>query len=92
MEISASRLEIQEDGATLLVLFFRATMTTLSDHKRPRFFEEILAEREEIKKHKWLLSEEAGRDVGIDLAHSSWVVHHRKHWLQKRRKQRHEES
>lgn len=43
-------------------------------------FRETLAEREEILRHKWLLSERAGRDVGFDTAAYDWISHHRKAW------------
>ncbi len=48
---------------------------------------ERLAEREEVLKHKWYESERAGRDVGMDRARVSWVMHHRARWLKERRNQ-----
>ena len=32
------------------------------------FFREIVAEREEIMRHKWIESEKAGRDIGFEQA------------------------
>lgn len=48
---------------------------------RSPFFQECLAEREEILRHKWLVSERVGYDLGYDWAVIDWVVHHRKAWL-----------
>jgi len=35
---------------------------------RSNFYQEILAEREEILRHKWIDSEEAGCDIGFTQA------------------------
>jgi len=48
---------------------------------------EWLAEREEVLRHKWYESERAGRDVGMDRARVTWVMHHRARWLKERRSQ-----
>jgi len=48
---------------------------------------EWLAERDEVLKHKWYESERAGRDVGMDRARVSWVIHHRARWVKERRSQ-----
>lgn len=47
----------------------------------PNFYREFLAEREEILKNKWFLSEHAGYDVGFDVALIDWVTHHRERWV-----------
>jgi len=52
---------------------------------RSLLFREWQAEREEMLRHKWFESERAGRDVGMDNARVSWVVHHRARWLKERR-------
>lgn len=44
------------------------------------FFREIIAEREEIMRHKWIESEKAGQDIGFNQALVSWLVHHRANW------------
>jgi len=44
-----------------------------------RLFKE---EREEILRHKWVLSERAGRDVGYNTALYSWLRNHRQKWLE----------
>lgn len=44
------------------------------------FFREIVAEREEIMRHKWIESEKAGRDIGFNQALVNWMVHHRANW------------
>ncbi len=43
-------------------------------------YPEFLAEREEILKHKWIQSEEAGHDVGLETALVDWAVRHRAKW------------
>lgn len=43
-------------------------------------YQEFLAEREEILKHKWIQSEEAGHDVGLETALVNWALHHRAKW------------
>lgn len=43
-------------------------------------FREIIEEREEILRHKWILSEKAGRDVGIYETMVDWVANHRSEW------------
>lgn len=40
----------------------------------------FLAEREEVLKHKWLKSEEAGHDVGLESALVDWTKDHREKW------------
>ena len=54
--------------------------------RRSSLYREVLAEREEILRHKWLESEKAGRDIGCELALISWVVHHRAEWRRERRR------
>ena len=44
------------------------------------------AEQREILKHKWLESEKAGRDIGMELAQKSWEKYHAKDWRQSKRK------
>ncbi len=51
-------------------------------------YQEYLAEREEILRHKWLASEKAGRDIGFDRALTEWVLHYRAGWREARRRQR----
>jgi hypothetical protein len=52
--------------------------------KRTALYQEFLAEREEIQKHKWLASERAGRDIGLENALVSWVLYHRAQWRRAR--------
>jgi hypothetical protein len=51
-------------------------------------YQEYLAEREEILKHKWLASEKAGRDIGFDRALTEWLLYYRAGWREARRRQR----
>ena len=43
-------------------------------------YQEFLAEREEILKHKWIESEKSGKDIGFERALLSWVRKHRTDW------------
>ena len=44
------------------------------------------AEQIEISKHKWLESEKAGYDIGMELAQESWEKYHAKDWRKSRKK------
>jgi len=48
-------------------------------------YQEFLAERNEILKHKWIESEKAGRDVGFERALLDWIRNHRDDWKNGRR-------
>lgn len=50
-----------------------------------RYYEEFLAEREEIRRYKWILSEKEGRDIGFERALTEWVQRHREQWRKERR-------
>jgi hypothetical protein len=41
---------------------------------------EFLSEREELMRHKWVMSEEAGKDVGFEMALVDWAFNHRAEW------------
>jgi len=45
-----------------------------------RLYKEFLAEREEILLHKWLESEKAGYDIGLEQALLDWVQKYRFSW------------
>ena len=47
---------------------------------RSSLYQEFLAEREEILKHKWLESEKAGYDIGFERALLDWIRKHRDKW------------
>jgi hypothetical protein len=55
--------------------------------KGSRLYQEFLAEREEIMRHKWFESEKAGYDVGFEKALLDWLVKYRANWRQKRTEQ-----
>ena len=48
--------------------------------QRSDFLRELLAEREEILRHKWLRSEAKGGDIGMDAAVLEWTWEHRAGW------------
>lgn len=54
---------------------------------RSNLYQEFLAERDEILRHKWIESEKAGHDVGFERALLDWIRRHRDDWRQARRTQ-----
>ena len=55
--------------------------------KQSNLYQELLAEREEILKHKWLESERLGYDIGFERALLDWIRKHRDTWRASRRAQ-----
>lgn len=53
--------------------------------KQSNLYQEFLAEREEILKHKWLESERLGYDIGFERALLDWIRKHRESWRAARR-------
>jgi hypothetical protein len=47
-------------------------------------YRHFLAEREEILRHKWIKSEQAGKDVGFESALLDWMLKHRSDWHERR--------
>lgn len=54
--------------------------------QRSSLYQEFLAEREEILKHKWLESEKKGKDIGFEKALLDWIRKHRENWRRTRSK------
>ena len=52
---------------------------------RSSLYQEFLAERDEILKHKWLESEKAGYDIGFERALLDWIRKHRDKWRTSRK-------
>ena len=48
--------------------------------KKSLLYREFQAEREEVLKHKWIESEEAGHDIGLERAMTDWILKHRSQW------------
>ena len=52
-----------------------------SDNKefieRSSLYQEFLAERDEILRHKWIESEKKGKDIGFERALLDWIRKHR---------------
>lgn len=60
--------------------------TRSSDFARnSTIYQEFLAERNEILRHKWLESEKAGRDIGFERALLDWIRKHRSAWREARK-------
>lgn len=55
--------------------------------KQSSLYQEFLAEREEILKHKWIESERLGYDIGFERALLDWIRKHRDSWRAARRSQ-----
>lgn len=53
--------------------------------KQSSLYQEFLAEREEILRHKWLESERLGYDIGFERALLDWIRKHRDNWRASRR-------
>lgn len=52
---------------------------------KSKYYNEFLAEREEILKHKWIESEKVGHDIGFERALLDWVMNHRDKWRASRK-------
>ena len=52
--------------------------------KKSSLYQQYLAEREEVLRHKWLESERAGRDIGLERTLMDWVLNHRTKWRKSR--------
>ncbi len=55
--------------------------------KQSSLYQEFLAEREEILRHKWIESERLGHDIGFERALLDWIRKHREAWRSARRSQ-----
>jgi len=55
--------------------------------KQSSLYQEFLAEREEILRHKWIESERLGQDIGFERALLDWIRKHRESWRAARRAQ-----
>ena len=50
-----------------------------------KYYQEFLAERDEILKHKWIESQKAGYDIGFEKALIEWVSKYRTNWKKDRK-------
>jgi hypothetical protein len=48
--------------------------------ERSSLYQEFLAERDEILRHKWIESEKKGKDIGFERALLDWIRKHRQSW------------
>ena len=55
-------------------------------YARAKKLADTALERIEVLKHKWLESEKAGYDIGMETAKKSWKRTHAKKWKASRRK------
>ena len=68
--------------------FMMVTMQSDDFFKSSSIYQEYLAERNEILKHKWLESQKVGYDIGLERALTDWCVKYRSGWRKWRRSQR----
>lgn len=61
-----------------------ASKTNQDFAKRSSLYQEFLAERDEILRHKWLESEKVGQDIGFERALLDWIRKHRERWRKMR--------
>lgn len=61
-------------------LLIMADPNSDSDSSDTSLYQEFLAERDEILRHKWLKSEDVGRDIGFDAALVDWTIVYRSEW------------
>ena len=54
--------------------------------EKTSIYQEFLAMKEEIYKHKWYESERAGHDIGFQKAVIDWTLKFKSKWLKERRK------
>lgn len=53
--------------------------------ERSALYRNFCEQREEVLRHKWVLSERAGHDVGFEAALLDWMINHRAEWASRRR-------
>lgn len=46
----------------------------------PSIYLFFLAMKSEIERHKWIESEKAGHDIGMELAMIDWILKHKIDW------------
>jgi hypothetical protein len=64
---------------------FAMLLLSNDPYARARKLADIALERIEVLKHKWLESEKAGHDIGMESAKKSWKKNHAKKWKANRR-------
>lgn len=54
--------------------------------KETSIYQEFLAMKEEVMKHKWYESEKAGYDIGFAKAVIDWTMKFKSKWIEGRKK------
>ena len=60
---------------------------TNSPAQKASLYQQFLAERDQIMKHKWVMSENASGDVGFEAALVDWTINLREEWKKDYKKQ-----
>lgn len=87
-------------SSSLVTSFAAAAMTPSPKESEPSrdfvkqstLYQEFLAEREEILRHKWIESERLGYDIGFERALLDWIRKHREGWRAARRAQQQQQQ
>ncbi len=59
--------------------------------KKTKLYQEYIAEKQEILKHKWCESKKAGYDIGYDMAYVDWEIRHYHKWKEEREEKKQRE-
>ena len=68
-----------------IIGLFAVFLLSNSTYLKAKKLADIALERIEVLKHKWIESEKAGHDFGMEKAHQSWVKNHAKKWKASRK-------
>ena len=59
--------------------------TTSSKPDLSNAYQNFIVERQQILDYKWIESQKAGEDIGLDRALTEWVSQHREAWRASRK-------
>ena len=68
-----------------IIGLFAVFLLSNSTYLKAKKLADIALERIEVLKHKWIESEKAGYDIGIEKAQQSWAKLHAKKWKASRK-------
>ena len=62
-------------------------MESMEMIKKTKLYQEFVAEKQEILKHKLIESQKVGFDIGYDKAFFDWEIRHYRKWKKEREEQ-----
>tara|TARA_R110000824_G_scaffold242328_1_gene430995 strand:- start:776 stop:1018 length:243 start_codon:yes stop_codon:yes gene_type:complete len=68
-----------------IIGLFAVFLLSNSTYLKAKKLADIALERIEVLKHKWIESEKAGCDIGMEKAQKSWAKNHAKKWKASRK-------